>query len=140
MKIYVVDTDIAGFLQNGHPAVTARVDSLSEEDWVATTIVTFGEDLSGWLPDCRRAPNGKARAKAYDRLSQGLDFYREMICLPFNDQASVVFEQLRSRKIRIGTNDLAIAAITLSVNGVLVTRNQVDFERVPNLTIEDWTK
>jgi len=63
-----------------------------------------------------------------------------MICLPFDENAAEIFNQLRASKLRIGTNDLAIAAITLSINGILVTRNTVDFERVPNLVIEDWTK
>jgi tRNA(fMet)-specific endonuclease VapC len=49
------------------------------------------------------------------------------------------FDQLRGMKTRVGTNDLAIAAITLSVAGALVTRNAVDFKRIPGLTIEDWT-
>lgn len=62
-----------------------------------------------------------------------------MGCLPFDDTAASIFEQLRARKIRIGTNDLAIAAITLSVSGILVTRNTVDFQRVPNLPLEDWS-
>ncbi|MBI1759899.1 MAG: type II toxin-antitoxin system VapC family toxin [Acidobacteria bacterium] len=63
-----------------------------------------------------------------------------MICLPFDDVAATIFNQLRAQKVRVKTNDLSIAAITLSVNGILVTRNMVDFERVPGLVIEDWTK
>jgi tRNA(fMet)-specific endonuclease VapC len=62
-----------------------------------------------------------------------------MTCLPFDDVAAQIFDQLNTQKIRIGTNDLAIAAITLSVTGILVTRNVVDFQRVPNLVLEDWT-
>lgn len=59
--------------------------------------------------------------------------------LPFDEVASLLFDQLRAQKIRIGTNDLAIAAITLSVGGILVTRNITDFQRIPGLVLEDWT-
>ena len=55
-------------------------------------------------------------------------------------KACLTERPLRAQKIRIGVNDLAIAAIALSVSGVLVTRNIVDFNRVPSLQIEDWTK
>jgi tRNA(fMet)-specific endonuclease VapC len=60
--------------------------------------------------------------------------------LPFDAAAAAIFDELRGQKLRIGTNDLAIAAITLSTGGVLLTRNAVDFERIPNLLFEDWTK
>src|SRR5437016_2854932 len=68
MKLYVLDTDISGFVQQEHPTVTARINALSDEDTIATTMITFGEDLSGWLPACRRAPDGISRARAYARL------------------------------------------------------------------------
>jgi tRNA(fMet)-specific endonuclease VapC len=139
MRLYVLDTDIAGFVQKQHSVVTQRMRSLTANHPVVTTIITFGEDLSGWMPACRRATDGSSRAKAYIRLQSGLEFYMQMSCLPFDEVAAAIFDQLRAQKIRIGTNDLAIAAITLSVNGILITRNVVDFQRVPGLVFEDWT-
>jgi len=62
-----------------------------------------------------------------------------MACLPFDAAAAAIFDELRAQRLRIGTNDLAIAAITLSTSGILLTRNAVDFERIPNLLFEDWT-
>jgi tRNA(fMet)-specific endonuclease VapC len=140
MTLYVMDTDIAGFAFQRHPTVLQHMQRLPEDDLVVTTIITFGEDLGGWLPACRRAPDGAARARAYARLQRGLDFYRQWICLSFDDVAAAIFDQLRIQKLRLGTNDLTIAAITLAVSGILVTRNTVDFQRIPGLVLEDWTK
>jgi tRNA(fMet)-specific endonuclease VapC len=137
--IYVLDTDVAGFVQNAFPAVMSRIETLTEKDSVVTTVITFGEDLGGWLPACRRAPNGAARSQAYARLLRGLNFYRQMNCLPFDAAAAAIFEQLRPLKNRVGTNDLSIAAIVLAVKGILVTRNAHDFQQVPDLIIQDWT-
>ncbi len=140
MKLYVLDTDLCGFAQQEHPKILQRFQRLAADDEVVTTIVTVGEDISGWLPACRRARDGSARAKAYERLQRGLDFYRDKDCLPFDEVAAALFDQFRAQKIRVGTNDLAIAAITLSVGGILVTRNIIDFQKIPDLVLEDWTE
>lgn len=62
-----------------------------------------------------------------------------MNLLDFNQDAYTCYVELMRQKIRIGTQDFRIAAIVLSVNGILVTRNQSDFAKIPGLICEDWT-
>lgn len=137
---YVFDTNICRLAIEKHPAIVGRTAALPAGDRVCTTMISFGESVGGWLPYCLRANAGKERAHYYGLLYEVFSFYRGMLCLPFDDVAATIFDHLRAQKVRVKTNDLSIAAITLSVNGILVTRNIVDFERVPGLVIEDWTK
>jgi tRNA(fMet)-specific endonuclease VapC len=75
--------------------------------------------------------------KGYSRLERILTDFASANGVPFDDAASDVFIDLRRQRVRIGTMDLRIAAIA---NGMTVlTRNLVDFEKVPNLDVEDWT-
>jgi tRNA(fMet)-specific endonuclease VapC len=36
--------------------------------------------------------------------------------------------------------DLKIAAISITNDAILISRNLADFERIPNLAVKDWTK
>jgi tRNA(fMet)-specific endonuclease VapC len=60
--------------------------------------------------------------------------------LHFDSAAAATFANLTASRVRIATMDLRIAAIALTRGLILVTRNQVDFEKVPRLQIEDWTR
>ena len=62
MKYYILDTDSIGFAMQHYPRMIQRMQSIPSGDQVVTTIITFGEDLGGWLPACRRAPTAAARA------------------------------------------------------------------------------
>ncbi len=139
MTMYILDTDICGFVQSFHPIVMQHLNSLPPDTPVVTTVITVGEDLSGWLPDCRRAQDGASRIRAYGHISQGLAFYLRRRCLPFDAAAATVFDKLKAQHPHIGKHDLSIAAIALSVGAVVVTRNVRDFQRIPDLIIEDWT-
>ena len=62
-----------------------------------------------------------------------------MQVLPFDDAAGNEFGTLRQQRVRIGTMDLRIASIALARGYTVLTRNLVDFEKVPGLAAEDWT-
>jgi tRNA(fMet)-specific endonuclease VapC len=59
--------------------------------------------------------------------------------LGYDDFSAKIFADMRKSKVRIGTMDLRIASIALAQGFTILTRNLVDFEKVPNLKVEDWT-
>ena len=75
----------------------------------------------------------------YQGLQDAVNFFSSIKVLKFNQTSYDIYQNLRAQKIRIGTQDLRIASIALSINGIIVTRNQKDFVKVPNLKLEDWT-
>lgn len=77
---------------------------------------------------------------AYNAFQATLSDLMPLQLLPFNNAAASEFLRLKSALRQIGTQDLRIAAIVLSVGGILVTRNQRDFARVPDLVVADWTQ
>jgi tRNA(fMet)-specific endonuclease VapC len=68
-----------------------------------------------------------------------LVLFQDINVLPFDAAAAEQFADLRSRPLRIGSQDLKIAATALRFQTVLVSRNRRDFARVPGLALADWT-
>ncbi|HTU20274.1 MAG TPA: type II toxin-antitoxin system VapC family toxin [Gemmataceae bacterium] len=56
----------------------------------------------------------------------------------FDERAAEQFDNLRTRKLRLGTMDLKIAAIALVNQALLLSANRRDFEQVPGLRAENW--
>ncbi len=139
--MYILDTDHLSLLDRAdtHEAhrVRFRLAQLSPEERV-TTIVTYEEQMRGWMAIVAQARGLPQQVKAYSNLKRMVDRYRNIEVLGFDDRAASEFQRLRSLKIRIGTMDLKIAAIALSHNATLLTRNLVDFQQVPGLRAEDW--
>jgi tRNA(fMet)-specific endonuclease VapC len=57
----------------------------------------------------------------------------------FFEEADIIFRRLRQQRIRIGSQDLRIAALALLYGFTVVTSNVRDFSQVPNLNVTDWT-
>ena len=139
MTLWVFDTDHLSLLERGNVAIQNRLQVAGS---VAITIVTTEEKMKGRLATIN-ALSGIQRvdqlAAAYRTLQTTIDDLKTLPILPFSDLARDRYRELIQQKIRVGSHDLRIAAITLSVSGVLVTRNRRDFEKVPELQFEDWS-
>ena len=105
-----------------------------------TPIVSFHEQVQGWNAYLARAKSPVGLAKGYSRLEKILTDFSQSRVASFDDDAALQFELLRSQRIRIGTMDLRIAAIALVRAYTVLSRNLVDFQKVPGFTAEDWTK
>lgn len=138
MTPYVLDTDHVTLVQRGHPRVVKRLATVSSQD-LSTTVITAEEQIRGWLKQIRRASSRSELQAAYSGFRASLEQFNSVNLLDFDEAAAEIYRSLRSQRIRIGTLDLRIAAIVLSVEGILVTRNSRDFSQVPHLHIEDWS-
>jgi tRNA(fMet)-specific endonuclease VapC len=76
---------------------------------------------------------------AHTAFQQTLRYFATWQVLDFTQTAFEKFSALRQQRIRIGSQDLRIAAITLTNAATPLTRNTRDFAQVPGLVIEDWS-
>jgi tRNA(fMet)-specific endonuclease VapC len=74
------------------------------------------------LAQIRKATKPDARIKAYYWLSRTFNFLSDFTIIEYDSQAEFHFQRFISQKLRVGTQDLKIAAIALSQNAILVTR------------------
>ena len=138
---YVLDTDHVTFLENSDVACLSRLASI-DDSLVALTSVTVEERVQGWMNSIRQASVPKHSARlvwAYAGLKSTVQHLAGFQIVDWTDESSDRFREMRRQGVRIGTQDLRIAAIALSLNAIVVTRNQRDFVQVPGLTIDDWT-
>ncbi|HEX5081657.1 MAG TPA: type II toxin-antitoxin system VapC family toxin [Blastocatellia bacterium] len=137
--LWVLDTNHLSLLRRGHAAVAARLRN-TPLNWRATTIINVEEQLRGRFAMIARARNASQWVAAYGAFQQTLDDLMQLRLLPFDDQAAAEFIRLKAGVKQIGSQDLKIAAIVLTIGGILVTRNHKDFARISGLAIEDWTQ
>jgi tRNA(fMet)-specific endonuclease VapC len=77
---------------------------------------------------------------AYEWLQTTAEYFCGLYILPFDAMARLHYQNLLSQKIPAGKLDLRIAAIALTHNAIVVSRNRQDFDKVPGLRIEDWSR
>ena len=139
MSLYGLDTDHLSLYRYGHPEVSARIEATPAAQ-LAVTIITIEEQLRAWYTQVRRARDRDRLARAYQGLFEVAETSKYIRVLPFTSRAVARYLDLRNQLPRLGKMDLAIAAIALENDGIVVTRNRRDFEQVPHLQLEDWSQ
>lgn len=138
--MFVFDTDHLAILQRkNEPELThirARMSQFRSNDFFVS-IVSFHEQVIGWCAHLARAKSQRDITFGYRMFRNVLLDFAALQVLDYNESASQVYASLK--KIRTKTMDLRIASVTLANDMTLLTRNTVDFERVPGLRFEDWT-
>jgi tRNA(fMet)-specific endonuclease VapC len=142
--IYILDTDVFTIAElpdsREYGTLHSRVLELTTDDALVTTIVTYEEQTRGWLAYAAKSQRTTHQIKAYARLGKHLRTYSGFRVLDFDESAAREFDRLRGLKLRTGSADLKIAAITISQNAILISRNLADFKKIPDLHVEDWIR
>jgi len=130
--IYFLDTNICIYYINGSaPIVKERLEQIPSK-FIKIPSMVVAELLYGVEKSSRREQNLK-------RCKEFLSVYD---IIPFDEKAAehyaVIKAKLERKGIIIGSNDIAIAAIVLANNGVIVSHNTAEFSRVDGLNVEDW--
>lgn len=131
MKHHLLDTNIWIAMANGEQPLLNRLRLLRPSQIFCCSVVraelTFG---------ARKSHHVDRNLEAFGRL------LRPFESMPFDDDAAAHYGLIRAVLERAGTpigaNDLLIAAIALTHDLALVTRNHREFARVPGLRTEEW--
>jgi tRNA(fMet)-specific endonuclease VapC len=129
--VFLLDTNIiSDVIRYPHGRVATRIQHVGL-DRVCTSIVVAAELRYG--AERRQSP----------RLAERVDAVLErMRILALEVPADRLYADLRAQLERngelIGPNDLLIAAHAMMLRCTLVTDNEREFERVPDLLIENW--
>jgi tRNA(fMet)-specific endonuclease VapC len=129
---YFLDTNICIYLINQRPpAVIAKFTQFEPYEIGISTIVI--SELNYGVAKSRQVERNQARLDA---------FLMPFQIVAYDRAAAQAYGAIRATLERagqlIGREDLFIAAQALANNFTLVTNNEQEFLRVPNLKVENW--
>jgi tRNA(fMet)-specific endonuclease VapC len=139
----ILDTDHISILERvSSPEKERLLQQLDSTSSLPPTVavISYEEQVRGWLACVAACRSMLDLVNAYRELLRQLQNYCAWKIMPFSELAATKYQELRKKKLRVGSMDLRIAAIALSHDATLLSRNLLDFRRIPGLKVEDWTR
>jgi tRNA(fMet)-specific endonuclease VapC len=132
--MYLLDTNIVSYWMRGDRSLMDKIRSYSPSDLSLSTIT-----LAEILYEIEKSPiKKKERRTKIDRICSQLGLH------PFDEPAAEKYALIRARLERdgliISERDLQIASIATANRLCLVTHNTREFNRIKDLTVEDWAQ
>jgi len=132
--MHLLDTNLCIEVLRHHPlAIKKKLQAVKQ---VGVSVMVYGELRYGIAMS-----HVKVQATRQTQLEQFLTLVE---VYPWDERAAEHYATIRAylhkKGILIGNMDLLIAAHARSLNATLVTNNRREFARVPDLTIEDWSR
>ena len=132
--MYLLDTCVISDFLRGHVLTTKRCLEQSPSV-LHISALTYFEMSYGFV----KAPWAKQQYR--DALSSLMETLQ---VLPFSTKESVEAAKIRhfltTQGKPIGAYDVLIASTALANNCIMVTANEREFRRVPDLTVENWRR
>lgn len=132
--MYILDTNICIYAIKGmFPKIKDRLLEIHPDSIKISSVTEY------------ELAYGVAKSKWGEKSRNAMQmFISSFEVLPFDATDSLYAGLLRAELERkgtpIGSYDIMIAAQCLSRGLTLITHNVKEFQRVPNITIEDWTE
>ena len=129
---YLLDTNICIYIRRERPPAVLNRFKMLPPGSTAISVITYGELVYG----VRKSPDPE----------KAMAILEELIALipviPMASDVARTYGAIRAdlavRGELIGNNDLWIAAHAKSLEVILVTNNEKEFQRVSGLKIENW--
>jgi tRNA(fMet)-specific endonuclease VapC len=132
--LFMLDTDTCIYIIKRKPSHVINKFQKIRISNVGISSITLSELLYGAMKSSHPDQNQLALAQ----------FASPLEIFPYSDDAAQYYGDLRANLEKkgtpIGSLDMLIAAHALSLGCILVTNNEKEFARIPNLKIQNWTK
>lgn len=139
---FLLDTNICSYIIKNKPKkIHEKFMSISPDDCAISSISLA--ELHFWISK-NKLMHIKSNNQGTPSINEQVinNFIRHLNIMDFDSLAAKSYGDLRAylelKGNLIGSEDLFIGAHALSLNCILVTNNVREFQRIPNLKIENW--
>lgn len=134
--MFALDTNICIYALNNHP-ITLRSKFIKYKNQISISSIVYAELFYG----VANTDSPKLRNRREDELRKFIALIQIKM---WDETAAEHYGNIRANLKKtgqiIGNMDMLIAAHARSSGKILVTNNEKEFSRIPELLIENWTK